>query len=187
MALDWLSYHKVAEDGREFLRTDIWDFTFLTRPTGVYMPPDENLIIRCTEFSTSIDTSIESMEAEIHGFVILQPVKSNKADGTFSMKFIDREDMSIQYMFNEWADKIMKKDTKATGRKLDLTCNLVFRQYNTNRQVIKQLTFYNCFPTAYPQGEDSFGAEGTANGGEYDIEFRFEYYDRDRASVTNIL
>jgi hypothetical protein len=184
MALDFLNYHKIAENGREFLKTDIWEFKFISLPVGVYVPPIENLALRCTEFSVSIDNSIESMEAEIRGFTIFQPVSSNKADGTFSMKFIDREDMSIQYMFNDWADKIMKKETKATGRKLDLTCTVSLTQYNTYREPIKVLTFYNAFPTtASEMGESSFGSDRVANGGEYDIEFKFEYYERDRNSV----
>jgi hypothetical protein len=32
-------------------------------------------------------------------------------------------------------------------------------------------------------GESSFGSDRVANGGEYDIEFKFEYYERDRNSV----
>nr|DAD63929.1 MAG TPA: Baseplate wedge protein [Bacteriophage sp.]DAK44524.1 MAG TPA: Baseplate wedge protein [Herelleviridae sp.]DAM52837.1 MAG TPA: Baseplate wedge protein [Caudoviricetes sp.]DAM87474.1 MAG TPA: Baseplate wedge protein [Bacteriophage sp.]DAN33174.1 MAG TPA: Baseplate wedge protein [Caudoviricetes sp.] len=184
MALDFLKYQKIAENGREFLRTDIWEFSFVDRPTGVYMPPDENLLIRCTDFNVSIDNSIDRMEAQIRGFTIYQPVTSNKADGSFSMRFIDREDMSIQYMFNDWADKIMEKETKKTGRKLDLTCTVMLKQYNTHRQVIKTLVFYNAFPTtASEMGESSFGQDATTNGGEYDIEFQFEYYERQRNSV----
>ena len=78
----------------------------------------------------------------------------------------------------------MEKETKKTGRKLDLTCTVMLKQYNTHRQVIKTLVFYNAFPTtASEMGESSFGQDATTNGGEYDIEFQFEYYERQRNSV----
>lgn len=178
-ALGFIDYFKVAEHGREFLRSDLWEFKFISPPSGIYMPPEETLSIRCSDFGIQIDNSINRIEARLGGFTIYQPTESNRADGTFSMRFVDREDMSIQHMFGSWANKIMEKQTKKTGRKADLTATVQMIQYNTHRQPVKILTFYGCFPnTASDMAESNFNREAMLVG-EYDIDFTFEYYNRE--------
>lgn len=183
MALDFIKYNKIAENGRELIRGDLWEWEFLPnrKPVGIYLPPDEILKIRCTQVTTGIPTSIEKIDANIRGHQIYQAT-TQSTFGELSFTLIDREDMSISEMMRSWADAICHPDTKKTGRKLDLTADILLIQYNTYRVPIQKFRFYNFQPNSYDQNNGTYSND-QSNISELTWGGPYEHYERERLSA----
>lgn len=182
MALNFWEYEKIAENGREFLRNDLWDITLIRPPNGVYTPPNMIMNIRITDVNTGIDTTINKIEADIRNYNI-QQATTVKTNGELTFTIMDREDMTMGHWIEDWSQAIVDRDTMTSGRKEDTSCDWLIRHYNTNRVIIKELLFLDCQPTTNDQGEATYASGTGDNMGELQLAFFYQHYKRLRLSA----
>lgn len=140
-----LGYHEIKETNKEFLRTDLWEFKFITPPAAVYYPGDAVIQTRLTNVNTGIDTSVTGFEKRMRNSYALHQRTGQRTDGTLSLTFVDREDQAIAYFVDDWKQKIADRDSKYSFRKEDLVAQCEFVILNTSRIPVRKLTFYNCY------------------------------------------
>lgn len=172
-SLSYIEYNKINENQKEFLRTDLWDFSFTIPPAAVYFPGNEFLKTRLISVSPSFPGSIGEISAKIRGFDILQKVGVNSS-GSVSLTFMDREDQSVSAFKRDWQEKITSMDNKFTYRKEDTVAECVLRMYNSTRTEITQWTLHTC------QLDDgvisrSFTSDDPSNNGEIEMTLKFEH------------
>lgn len=177
MALDFLNYDKMRENGREFLRKDHWEASFITTPGVVYVPPQGLLNLRVTSFTTAIDSEISGIEADLRGYNVKQKGKV-KTSGSITLTMIDREDQSLAYMKDSWAEAICGRDTMFSNAKSDLVADIKLTMYNSSRIPVRTLTFYSCQPNENELNEVDFADDASANLGELSLTLDFEHYRR---------
>lgn len=177
MPLDFKNYHSIAANNQEMIVNDEWEIEFKA-PSGIYMPPMEIINQRVQNVDLGISMEIESLDAQLRGFNLTQAGHATTA-GALSFTLTDFEDMSMQYMFEEWAILMSDRGTRASHRKSDYTTTVKFRQYNTTRNLIKSWIFYNCHPINNPHTEMSgFDASNRQNVGMLNWTLKYEHYER---------
>lgn len=173
--IDWEKSYK--DDNKEFLRGDMWEFSFKNSPKIVYYPGDEIFNKRLNQVNVGIDTSVNGFEKRMRGnFSVFQQTGQNTA-GTLSLGFVDREDQAITYFVDDWHQKIADRDTKYSFRKADLVadCKIVFT--NSSRIAVRTLEFYNCILTDKTIDENGVGEDGSDRS-DVQITLKFEHYSR---------
>lgn len=177
MALDFKEYHSIAQNNREMIVNDEWEVE-ITVPSGIYAPPVQIINQRVQNVDLGIDMNIESLDAQLRGFNLTQAGHAQTA-GALSFTLMDFEDMSLQYMFEEWATLMSNRGTRRSHRGEDYKTIVKFRQYNTTRQLIKSWIFYGCHPINNPQTEMSgFDASNRQNVGMLNWTLKYEHYER---------
>lgn len=177
--MKFVDYHQSYRDNnKEFLRGDIWEFTFINPPKIVYYPGDEIFKKRLNQVNLGIDTSVSGFEKRMRGnFVIFQQT-GQQTSGQITLQFTDREDQAITYFADDWRQKIADRDTKYSFRKDDLVADAQLKIGNSGRTVVRTLKFYNCI--IQDAGLDENGvAEDGSDRAEVPMTLKFEHYERD--------
>lgn len=155
-----LKYHTLVETQKEFLRGDLWEFTFTNPPAVVYYPGDDIIQTRLVQANVGTDTSVTGFEKHMRNSYILYQQTGQQTAGVINLNFIDREDQAITYFVDDWRQKIANRDNKFSFRKEDTVaqCEIVF--LNTSRVPVRKLIFYNVTIT-----DASFDETGQAEDG----------------------
>lgn len=155
-----LKYHTLVETNKEFLRSDLWEFTFTNPPQVVYYPGDDIIQTRLVSTNVGVDTSVTGFEKHLRNSYILYQQTGQQTAGVINLSFVDREDQAIFYFGDDWRQKIANRDNKFSFRKEDLVaqCEMVF--LNTSRVPVEKMIFYNCIISDF-----SFAETGTAEDG----------------------
>jgi hypothetical protein len=172
--MGFIDYNTLAEDGKEFMRTDLWQFEFSVAPLAVYYPGKDVINRRLVGVTPSIDTSITDVEHNVRGFDISQAA-TIKTSGTMDLAFIDREDQSIHVMDEDWKDKSVSKNERYSFRKEDIVATAVYTLFNTSRQPIRRYTFFNVRPTTGGNGNLA-GENEASSRSELTMSLKFEHY-----------
>lgn len=176
--LSFIDYQNTyKDDNKEFLRGDMWQFSFINAPRIVYYPGDTIMNARLNQVNVGIDYSVNGFEKRMRGnFSIIQQTGQNTS-GTLSLGFIDREDQAITYFLDDWHQKIADRDTKYSFRKDDLVadCQLVFT--NSSRIKVRTLKFYNCILADRTIDENGVAEDGSDRA-DVQMTMRFEHHER---------
>ena len=175
-------YDNYKDDNKEFLRGDLWHFSFLNAPKIVYYPGDEIFNKRLTQVNVGIDNSVNGFEKRFRGnFTVYQKTGQNTS-GTLSLSFIDREDQAITYFLDDWHQKIADRDTKYSFRKDDLVADCQLELLNSSRIVVRTLKFYNCI-IADKTFDESGVAEDGSDRSDVQLTMNFEHFERNFDNV----
>jgi hypothetical protein len=175
--MNFIGYETYKDNNKEFLRSDLWEFTFFNPPKIVYYPGDTIFKARLNQVNTGIDTSVNGFEKRMRGnYVIFQQTGQNTS-GQIQLSFTDREDQAISYFVDDWRQKIADRDTKYSFRKEDIVADARLVILNSSRIPVRTLEFYNC--VIQDAGLDENGtAEDGADRSDVPLSLRFEHYRR---------
>lgn len=173
--IDYTSTYK--DDNKEFLRGDMWEFSFLNPPKIVYYPGDTIFKARLNQVNVGIDSSVSGFEKRMRGNYVIFQKTGQSTSGTLSLSFVDKEDQAITYFVDDWRQKIADRDTKYSFRKDDVVadCKLVIT--NSSRIPVRTLTFYNCIIQDAPIDENGVAEDGTDRS-DIQLSMNFEHYER---------
>jgi hypothetical protein len=176
--MGFIEYETYKDNNKEFLRGDLWEFTFTNPPKIVYYPGDDIFKARLNQVNLGIDTSVTGFEKRFRGnFVIFQQT-GQQTSGQITLQFTDREDQAITYFADDWRQKIADRTTKYSFRKDDLVADAKLIITNSSRLDVRTLHFYNCI--IQDAGIDENGvAEDGSDRAEVPITLKFEHYERD--------
>ncbi len=181
--MKYIDYESTYKDNnKEFLRGDMWDFSFISAPNIVYYPGDTIFKARLNQVSVGIDTSVTGFEKRMRGNYTIYQKTGQNTSGSLTLGFVDREDQAITYFCDDWRQKIADRDTKYSFRKDDLVgdCELVLT--NSSRIGVRKLTFYNCIISDANFDESGVPDDGSDRA-DVQLNLNFEHYTR---SFTNI-
>lgn len=181
--MNFIEYQTYKDNNKEFLRGDMWEFTFTNPPKIVYYPGDDIFKARLNQVNLGIDTSVSGFEKRMRGnFVIFQQT-GQQTSGQITLQFTDREDQAISYFADDWRQKIADRDTKYSFRKDDLVADAKLIITNSSRLDVRVLKFYNCI--IQDAGLDENGvAEDGSDRAEVPITLKFEHYDRSFSNLS---
>jgi hypothetical protein len=172
-----INYHGIKHTNKEFLRSDLWEFTFSTPPAVVYYPGDDIIQERLTQVNPGIDTSVSGFtKTHRQNFQLMQQT-GQLTSGTIQLSFIDREDQSITYFLDDWRNKIADRDTKFSFRKEDLVAQCEYFILNSQRVPVRKIIFYNCIITDAGITEEG-AAEDGGDRSDVSLTMSFEHYER---------
>ena len=173
----YVHYELLTEGNKEFLRGDLWEFSFNSAPRIVYYPGDEIFNKRLTQVNIGIDSSVNGFEKRLRGNFVIHQQTGQQTAGTITLGFVDREDQAITYFMDDWHQKIADRDTKYSFRKEDLVaeCELVF--LNSSRIPVRTLTFYNCILTDRTFDENGVAEDGSDRA-DVQMSMKFEHFER---------
>lgn len=175
--LSFIDYNKYRDDNKEFLRGDMWQFSFINAPRIVYYPGDDIVNARLNQVNVGIDYSVNGFEKRMRGnFSIIQQTGQNTS-GTLSLGFIDREDQAITYFLDDWHQKIADRDTKYSFRKDDLVADCQLEFTNSSRIKVRTLKFYNCILADRTIDENGVAEDGSDRA-DVQMTMRFEHHER---------
>ena len=177
--LKYIDYENTyRDDNKEFLRGDLWHFSFLNAPKIVYYPGDTIFNARLNQISVGIDNSVNGFEKRMRGnFSVYQQTGQNTS-GTLSLSFVDREDQAITYFLDDWHQKIADRDTKYSFRKDDLVADCKIEFLNSSRIPVRTITFFNCIITDKTFDENGVAEDGSDRA-DVQLTMKFEHYQRD--------
>lgn len=177
--MNFIDYESTyRDDNKEFLRGDMWEFTFVAPPKIVYYPGDHIFKARLNQINLGIDTSVSGFEKRMRGnYVIFQKTGQNTS-GSISLQFVDREDCAINYFVEDWKQKISDRDTKYSFRKDDLVADAKLVITNSSRIAVKTLMFYNCILSDASVDENGTAEDGTDRA-DIQLNMQFEHYVRE--------
>lgn len=177
--LNFIDYeYTYKDDNKEFLRGDLWHFSFLNAPKIVYYPGDTIFNARLNQISVGIDNSVNGFEKRMRGnFSIYQQTGQNTS-GTLSLSFVDREDQAITYFLDDWHQKIADRDTKYSFRKDDLVADCEIKFLNSSRIPVRTIKFFNCIITDKTFDENGVAEDGSDRA-DVQLTMKFEHYQRD--------
>lgn len=178
-SLDYIDYlDTYRDDNKEFLRGDLWHFSFTNAPKIVYYPGDTIFNARLNQISVGIDNSVNGFEKRMRGnFSIYQQTGQNTA-GTLSLSFVDREDQAITYFLDDWHQKIADRDTKYSFRKDDLVADCKIQFLNSSRIAVRTIEFFNCIITDKTFDENGVAEDGSDRA-DVQLTMKFEHFQRD--------
>lgn len=176
--MSFIDYWNVAkDDNKEFLRGDMWEFTFINAPKIVYYPGDDIFKKRLTQVNIGIDSSVNGFEKRVRGnYTVFQKTGQNTA-GSLTLGFVDREDQALLYFFDDWRQKIADRDCKYSFRKDDLVADCQMVLTNSSRIAVRTLKFYNCIIQDAPMDENGVAEDGTDRS-DLQLTMNFEHYER---------
>ena len=176
--LSFIDYQNTyKDDNKEFLRGDMWQFSFINAPRIVYYPGDTIMNARLNQVNVGIDYSVNGFEKRMRGnFSIIQQTGQNTS-GTLSLGFIDREDQAITYFLDDWHQKIADRDTKYSFRKDDLVADCKLEFTNSSRIKVRTLIFYNCILADRTIDENGVAEDGSDRA-DVQMTMRFEHHER---------
>lgn len=175
--MSFINYNNYKDDNKEFLRGDMWEFEFINAPKIVYFPGSDIFKKRLNQVNVGIDTSVNGFEKRMRGnYTIFQKTGQNTA-GSLTLGFVDREDQSITYFFDDWRQKIADRDTKYSFRKDDLVADCQLILLNSSRLPVRTLKFYNCIIQDAPMDENGIAEDGSDRA-DIQLTMNFEHYER---------
>ena len=181
--MDFIEYPNYKDDNKEFLRGDLWEFTFTPPPRIVYYPGDKIFKSRLNQVNIGIDTSVSGFEKRFRGNYVIFQQTGQQTSGQITLQFTDREDQAITYFADDWRQKISDRDCKYSFRKDDLVANATLVITNSSRIGVRKLFFYNCI--IQDAGIDENGvAEDGSDRSEVPITLKFEHYERDYLNLV---
>jgi hypothetical protein len=173
--IDYTSTYR--DDNKEFLRGDMWEFSFINPPKIVYYPGDTIFKARLNQINLGIDTSVNGFEKRMRGNYVIIQKTGQQTSGQISLQFTDKEDQAISYFVDDWKQKIADRDTKYSFRKDDLVADAKLVITNSSRIAVRTLTFYNCI--IQDAGLDENGtAEDGSDRAEVPLTLQFEHFER---------
>lgn len=177
--MKFVDYEKsYREDNKEFLRGDMWEFSFINAPKIVYYPGDDLFKRRLNNVNISVSGGVNGFEKRMRGNYTIIQKTGQDTSGSISLSFVDREDQAISYFVDDWKQKIADRDTKYSFRKDDLVADCQMVLLNSGRQSVRKLTFWNCI--IEDAGLDENGAESDGSDrADIQLSMRFEHYTRD--------
>lgn len=176
--MNFIDYERTYRDNnKEFLRGDMWEFSFINRPKVVYYPGDNILNGRLNSVSVSINSSLTSFSKGMRGGYILHQSTGQTTDGTLSLAFTDREDQAIIVFGDDWKQKISDRDTKYSFRKDDVVADCKMVYTNSSRNKVRTLQFFNCSLEDFSHDENGV-AESGSDRADCQMTLKFEHYDR---------
>ena len=176
--LSYINYSNFNESNKEFLRNDVWDFTWTQAPAAVYFPGNDLLKARMRSVSPQFPTQLSQMQTNIRQFTIQQSVFSGSTAGTLSLEYCDREDQAITAWLDDWRDKIGGRENRFAFRKEDLVGQGELVMFNSSRKRIRTYTIYTIQLQDMGQGiSPQFGSDDAQNIGETQASFSFEHFE----------
>lgn len=172
--IDYLGY--VRDDNKEFLRGDMWEFSFINPPRIVYYPGDIIFKTRLTNVNISVNTSTNGFEKRMRGNYTLYQKTGQLTNGQLALTFSDKEDQAISYFTDDWRQKIADRDTKYSFRKDDLVADCEMYYTNSSRKAVRHLTFFNCIIDDAPLDLNGVAEDGTDRA-DVQLSMSFEHYD----------
>ena len=173
--IDYTSTYK--DNNREFLRGDMWEFSFLNAPKIVYYPGDTIFKARLNQVNVGIDTSVQGFEKMMRGGYILYQRTNQNTSGTLSLSFVDKEDQAITYFVDDWRQKISDRDTKYSFRKDDVVADCQLVLTNSSRIKVRTLKFYNCIISDAGVNENG-ELSSSSDRADVQLTMNFEHYER---------
>lgn len=166
------------DDNKEFLRSDMWEFSMFNAPKIVYYPGDTIMNARLNAINVSIDSGVNGFEKRMRGSYVIKQQTGQTTNGNLTLSFIDKEDQAISYFIDDWKQKIADRDTKYSFRKDDLVCDCKLILTNSSRISVRELIFYNCIIIDANLDENGQAEDG---GDRADIQLSlfFEHYSRE--------
>jgi hypothetical protein len=166
------------DDNKEFLRGDMWEFSFLNPPKIVYYPGDTIFKKRLNTVNVSTDSSVNGFEKRMRGNYVIFQKTGQSTSGSLTLSFVDKEDQAISYFVDDWKQKISDRDTKYSFRKDDLVADCQMVLTNSSRIPVRTLKFYNCIIQDAPLDESGVDADGSDRS-DVQLSMNFEHYERE--------
>lgn len=182
--LNYINYNNISEEHKEFLRSDVWDFTFTSVANAVYFPGMDLIHTRLMGVSPQFPTGLGLMQATIRQFTINQAVISGTTAGSLSMDFMDREDQAITIWLDDWRDKMGDREYRYAFRKEDTIANGRLTMMNSSRKPIRIYSVYTIQPADVGAGiNPSFTSDDPQNTGQISANFNFEHFKLDWRNI----
>ena len=174
--IDYVSSYR--DDNKEFLRGDMWEFSFIHAPKLVYYPGDDIFKRRLNSVNVSTDSSVNGFEKRMRGGYSIYQQTGQSTSGSLSLSFVDKEDQAISYFVDDWKQKIADRDTKYSFRKDDLVADCLMVLTNSSRIAVRTLKFYNCIIQDAPLDESGVDQDGSDRA-DVQLSMKFEHYERE--------
>lgn len=181
--MNFIDYESTyRDDNKEFLRGDMWEFTFTNPPKIVYYPGDHIFKARLQQVNVGIDPSINGFEKRMRGNYVIFQKTGQQTSGQITLQFTDKEDQAISYFVDDWKQKISDRDTKYSFRKDDLVADAKLVITNSSRIKVRELNFFNCIIRDAALDENGAPEDGTDRS-EISLTLDFEFYSRDWSNL----
>ena len=175
--LNYINYDTLSEEHKEFLRSDLWDFTFTQPANAVYFPGNAMLHARTKAVNPSVNVGLGQMSAVIRQFTIQQAVISGTTAGTIGIDYQDREDQAINAWLDDWRDKIWGREHRYSFRKEDTIAQGRLTMYNSSRKPIRIYDLLTIQPQDIGSGlNPAFSSEDPSDVGSISATFGFEHF-----------
>lgn len=175
--LNYINYETISEDNKEFLRSDVWDFTFTQAANAVYFPGNALLKARTQAVNPQFPVGLGQMSAVIRQFTIQQTTISGTTAGTISIDYNDREDQAITAWLDDWRDKCGTRESRFSWRKEDTIAQGRLTMMNSSRKPIRIYEILTIQPTDVGNGlNPAFNSDDPQNVGQVSATFAFEHY-----------
>lgn len=176
--MNFIDYQGTYKDSnKEYLRGDMWEFTFTNPPKIVYYPGDTIFKARLQQVNLGIDTSVNGFEKRMRGNYVIFQRTGQQTSGQITLQFEDKEDQAITYFCDDWRQKIADRDTKYSFRKDDLVADGQLVITNAQRLKVRTLNFYNMIIRDAGIDENGTAEDGTDRA-SLTVTLDFEHYDR---------
>lgn len=177
-ALNYINYATLSEEQKEFLRTDVWDFEFISYPAAVYFPGNDLLKARLQSVDPAFPAGIGEISAILRGFTIRQSTISGTTSGTVTLNYIDREDQAVTAFVDDWRDKLGTRENRYAFRKEDTIATGKLTMYNSSRNPIRIYTLHALQPNAGEGGlNPGFNSDDPAQAGQLALPLTFEHFE----------
>ena len=174
--MSFIDYERTyKDDNKEFLRGDMWEFTFLNPPKIVYYPGDTIFKARLNSVNVSLNTSTNGFEKRMRGNYTIMQKTGQLTNGQLALAFVDKEDQAISYFVDDWRQKIADRDTKYSFRKDDVVADCEMVLTNSSRKKVRTITFYNCIIDDAPLDINGVAEDGTDRA-DVQLTMSFEHH-----------
>jgi hypothetical protein len=176
--LNYINYTTINESNKEFLRSDVWDFTWTSTPNAVYFPGNALVKARTRSVSPSFNVGLGGMSVVIRQFTIYQATITGTTSGTITLEYTDREDQAITAWLDDWREKIWGRNNRYTFRKEDTIADGKLVMYNSSRKPIRTYVLRTMQPTDIGSSlNPQFNSDDPSNQGDISATFNFEHYE----------
>lgn len=176
--MKFINYHETyADNNKEFLRGDMWEFKFINPPKIVYYPGDSIINARLNNVNVSIDSSVNGFDKRMRGNYTIHQATGQNTACQLALSFVDREDQAISYFVTDWRNRVADPECKYSFRKADLVADCKLTITNSSRLEVRTLNFYNCSMLDAPLDENGVEVDGSDRA-DIQLQLFCEHYDR---------
>jgi len=173
---DYRTYELAKQNNAEVETSFNWDLRFITKPTGVYLPPDVTLLVRsksCTPPSAGVTNT--PVEAEVGGgYKVRQPGMNEYTDGTFTLDVQDFIDQSVEYAFRNLLYEYDRPLDRTSKPKAECLWDADLYQLDSQDRPVKVYHMLDCLLTVMDKTDTMNSAK--AQGGAITLTWTAQLY-----------
>ena len=171
-------FKKLRDKNKPVIPNDRFVFKFTSVPVTVYVPEMDYIQSMINNIDIQANYSHQPMQYQLKGYVFSSNGRTSPMNGSLSIMFIDRVDLSLTHSLQSWVNAMHDPSTHDTSANSDTMAEAELITFSHNNIPLKYYKFYNLFPVSYDVGDGSYSYVQQQTHSNIRYSMMFDYHEK---------